>query len=80
MPDTPPSNRDFGRYVAMSQVGMEMVAPIGIGLWVDYYFSVGPWGLIVGTVLGFVGGITHLVLLANQQNAADDRRPKGDPP
>lgn len=57
--------RELGYYFALAQVGVEMVVPLGIGVWLDSLFDWSPWGVIVGTILGFVGGIAHLVMLAN---------------
>ncbi len=66
-----PEGKDLGRYMALGQVGMEMVVPIAVGLAADYFIGWGPWGAIVGTVLGFAGGLTHLIHLANKLNAQD---------
>ena len=66
-----PDGKDLGRYVAIGQVGLEMVVPIGVGLAVDYYLGWAPWGVIVGTVAGFSGGLFHLVHLANKLNQKD---------
>ena len=53
--------RDVRRYMTLSQVGLEMVAPIGLGLLVDYLLGSSPWGVILGAVLGLVGGLVHLI-------------------
>jgi F0F1-type ATP synthase assembly protein I len=74
-----PDGKDLGRYVALGQVGLEMVVPIGIGLAVDYYTGTGPWGVIVGTIVGFAGGLFHLVHLANKLNAEDSRQDSDEP-
>jgi F0F1-type ATP synthase assembly protein I len=58
--------KDLSRYLAISQVGLEMAAPAGIGAALDYYMGWGPWGVIVGAVLGLTVGLIHLVRLANQ--------------
>jgi F0F1-type ATP synthase assembly protein I len=50
----------------MAQAGIEMIVPLGIGVWLDHEFGWTPWATIIGTILGFVGGITHLVMLAHQ--------------
>ena len=70
MPDGPPDERkEMGYYFTLAQVGMEMVAPLVAGALLDRsVWSLAPWGLIGGAVLGFVGGLTHLIMLANQQN------------
>lgn len=74
-----PSNpKAFSRYMAMSQAGLEMVVPIGIGVAVDYYANTGPWGAVVGAVLGFGVGLTHLIILSQQQD--DDKPSKPNRP
>jgi hypothetical protein len=67
-----PNGKDLGRYVALGQVGLEMVVPIGIGLAVDSYLGWGHWGAVVGTILGFMGGLAHLIVLANKLNRKDN--------
>jgi F0F1-type ATP synthase assembly protein I len=59
-------SKDFGRLTAYGQVGMEMVGPIVLGLVIDHYGHTAPWGVVVGAVLGFVGGLIHLIHLSNQ--------------
>jgi F0F1-type ATP synthase assembly protein I len=56
----------MGYYLALAQVGLEMVAPLIAGLILDYYIGWGPWAMIGGAILGFVGGITHIVILSNK--------------
>jgi F0F1-type ATP synthase assembly protein I len=64
-------SREMGRYAALAQVGFEMVAPIVLGLWLDHKFEIGPWGVIVGAVLGLVGGLAHLVVMVRRFEAKD---------
>jgi F0F1-type ATP synthase assembly protein I len=71
--DRPPDAKELGYYLTIAQVGLEMVAMIGIGLLLDHYLGWSPWGLIGGTVFGFVGGLSHLIVLANRQEQR--RRP-----
>ena len=59
--------KQLARYLALSQVGLEMVGPIVLGLLADYYFGWGPWGVLAGAVLGLVGGLAHLVQLSKPQ-------------
>jgi F0F1-type ATP synthase assembly protein I len=68
-----PNGKDLGRYVALGQVGLEMVVPIGIGLLVDYYLDWGHWGAVVGTILGFTGGLAHLIHLVNKLDKLDKK-------
>jgi F0F1-type ATP synthase assembly protein I len=63
-----PGPKELGRYYALAQVGLEMAVPIGIGAYLDYRFGWGPWAAIVGAVLGFGGGMLHLLHLVNQAN------------
>src|SRR5207248_5946661 len=58
--------KELGRYLALAQVGLEMVVPIGVGLALDNYLGWSPWGVIGGAVLGLVGGLAHLVHLAGK--------------
>jgi F0F1-type ATP synthase assembly protein I len=55
--------RTMSRLMSIGQVGMEMVAPIGLGFLLDYYLHTLPWFMIAGAVIGLVGGIVHLVIL-----------------
>lgn len=73
-------------YGELSQVGFEMAAPIGLGAALDYW---GGWAFpvasIVGAVIGLVGGLFHLVSLANRESTIEDdppapaKPPKGTP-
>lgn len=69
-----PDRGEMGRYAALSQIGLEMVAPIVVGLLLDRYFGLTPWALIVGAVLGLVGAFVHLVHLLNKMDANDSDR------
>jgi len=71
MAPTSHDSRAMGKYFALAQVGMEMVAPIVLGLWLDHKFEIGPWGVIVGAVLGLVGGLAHLVVMLRRFEAKD---------
>ena len=71
----PPSPEELGRYFALSQIGLEMVAPIGLGLALDYWLGSSPWGAVIGAILGFVGGIIHLIVLVNQRKEKEESEP-----
>lgn len=79
MPIGPPEDRkELGYYFTLAQVGMEIVAPIGLGVFLDRaVWGWGPWGLIGGAVIGFVGGLTHLVILGNRENGGSGKRGDG---
>ena len=53
----------MARLMTMSQVGFEMAAPIGLGFGCDHLLGTTPIFMIVGAVVGFVGGVYHLVVL-----------------
>jgi F0F1-type ATP synthase assembly protein I len=70
LPELPDRN-EMGRFVALGQIGMEMVVPIVAGLAADHYFGWSPWGVVAGAVLGLVGGFVHLVHLLNKMDSKD---------
>ncbi len=80
MPQGPPDQKPMGYYLALSQVGLEMVAPVGLGAVLDHYLDWSPWGVIVGAVLGLVGGLVHLVVLANRFDQDGSGPSRNQPP
>jgi F0F1-type ATP synthase assembly protein I len=77
MPQEPPDSRELGYYFALAQVGMEMVAPLLLGVYLDYVFDWQPWATVVGALLGFVGGLTHLVMMVQRHDKAGPSKPQG---
>jgi F0F1-type ATP synthase assembly protein I len=78
MPQGPVNPREYGYYISVAQVGMEMAAPIGLGLILDHYLGWSPWGIVGGAVFGLVAGIAHLAMLANRRDDSDSSRPRRD--
>lgn len=80
MPLGLPNSREMGRYFAIAQVGLEMVAPIAIGVLADSYLSWAPWGVVVGVIVGFVGGLAHLLVMLKrfEENGTGKPPPAGD--
>jgi F0F1-type ATP synthase assembly protein I len=76
MPDEMPSPRETGLYFALGQAGIEMVAPLAIGAWLDWQFGLGPWVIVVGAIIGFVGGTIHLIVMAQQIEREQTERKK----
>lgn len=70
--------RQAGKYFALAQVGIEMAALVGLGLWLDNSYGWAPWGVAGGAVLGLVVGLTHLVMISNRLNESDKKPPPGD--
>jgi F0F1-type ATP synthase assembly protein I len=77
MRNKPWNAKEFGYFMSISQIGMEMAVPVALGVLVDLYFNWGPWAAIAGAVLGFTGGLAHLIALVNKSNN-DSSKPKRD--
>jgi hypothetical protein len=75
--------KELTRYTTIAQVGLEMAAPPGIGALIDRYLGIGPWGVVVGAVLGLMLGLLHLVQLVNREEQSAEQRairpPEGAP-
>jgi F0F1-type ATP synthase assembly protein I len=78
MPERPPSPKEMGLYWALAQTGFEMVVPIIGGIILDNYLNCSPWATIGGVVLGFVGSLTHLVVLLRRID--ETKKPPQDSP
>jgi F0F1-type ATP synthase assembly protein I len=71
--------KDLGRYLAIGQVGFEMAGPIALGWLLDSYFRWSPWGVVAGAVIGFVGGMAHLIQLTSpKKKPGKDRANQSD--
>ena len=76
-----PDSKQLARYMELSQIGLEMVAPIGLGALLDYWIGWGPWSVITGAILGLVVGMMHLISFVNRKpdgDAKSDNDSKGD--
>jgi ATP synthase protein I len=71
-----PTPREMGHYVALAQIGMEMVLPAVLGVYLDQWFETIPWITIALGVLGFAIGLYHLVTILNRQDGdrSSDRK------
>jgi F0F1-type ATP synthase assembly protein I len=77
MAQGPLNPKEFGFYVALAQVGIEMVVPIALGFWLDQWIGSMPWATVVGAVVGFAGGLYHLISMVRQHDAGS-KNPKQD--
>ncbi|MBL8799314.1 MAG: AtpZ/AtpI family protein [Planctomycetia bacterium] len=80
MPPGLSNPKEMGRLVALAQVGAEMVVPIVVGVAVDHYWGWSPWGAIIGTVVGFGGGLLHLLAMLKRFEEIDASKRKPDAP
>lgn len=69
-----PDPRQMGRYLALAQVGMEMVVPIGMGVWLDNLLGWLPWLTVLGVILGLTLGLYHIVVLTNRDDVSGGPR------
>lgn len=64
-----PADDYRGLALAITAVA-ELVAPPLAGYWLDARYGWSPWGLAVGGVLGFGGGLAHLTLVGRRAERA----------
>ena len=69
-----PDSKQLAQYMELSQIGLEMVAPIGLGALLDYWMDWGPWSMIVGAILGLVVGMMHLISFVSRKPDGDSKR------
>ena len=74
MPDEQPDRREFYRYIALGQVGLEMVSPIVMGVLLDRWLDSAPCWTVVGALIGFGGGMMHLLAILNQGGKGNGSR------
>ena len=79
MSPDPKESRELGRYFALSQVGVEMVVPIIVGLLLDQWLGTVPWLMLGGIVLGLVGGLIHMLLILKKLDRSDSGPPEQGP-
>jgi F0F1-type ATP synthase assembly protein I len=64
-----PDDRHWGKFASS---GLELAAGIGlgvvVGMWIDRRWHCDPWGLLIGTLLGFTSGMYLLIKDAMKSN------------
>ena len=54
-------------------IGLEMAIPPAGGYWLDLRVGTSPLFVILGAILGFVGGMFHLLQIAGQKGPSQPR-------
>lgn len=68
MPDDQSRSRQMGYLIALGQIGMEMVVPIGLGVALDVWLGTIPLFIVVGVLLGLVGGMVHMMAILKRMD------------
>lgn len=79
MPDQPPRSRTLGYVIALSQIGIEMVVPIALGVGLDQWLGTVPWLMIAGVFLGLFGGLAHMMVILRRMDRRDSPQPPRNP-
>jgi len=70
--------RDMGFYFALAQTGLEMVAPIAVGAFLDSRYGWSPWATAIGAVLGMAGGLWHMLTMIKRHEERQPTQPPRD--
>jgi hypothetical protein len=75
-----PEPKQLGLYVTLAQVGLEMVAPVVVGLVLDFKLGWMPWSTVVGAVFGLVIGLWHMVMVLHPpKGPGSSQQPRNEP-
>jgi F0F1-type ATP synthase assembly protein I len=69
MAEKPPSS--WAYLLGLSQVGLEMVVPIGLGVLLDLYFQTTPWLMVIGVAAGLLVGWVQITTLLRRLDRAE---------
>lgn len=71
-----PSEKEMtalARIGQISQIGIEMAIPAGVGVALDYWLSTLPWFTIIGALIGPVLGFIHLLSILRPSPTTDKK-------
>jgi F0F1-type ATP synthase assembly protein I len=77
VPLGPPNSKELRFYLALAQVGTEMVGPMLLGLLLDYAFGWLPWATVIGLIVGAIGSMTHMITML-QRRDREERQSKSE--
>lgn len=60
--------RRRGGEISLAGMGLDLAASVGVGLllgwWIDRRFETGPWGVLICSSIGIIGGLLNFVRAA----------------
>ena len=65
-------------YQGASEAVVSVLIAAGIGYWIDGRFETSPFGLLIGTMIGFASMVLRLLRLGKQLEALGDPATGGD--
>ena len=69
--------------MAYAGLGAELAGGIAgfvlLGYWLDWYFGIGPTGVVAGGIVGCVGGMVHLIRRAYEMQRRFGRPARPNP-
>jgi F0F1-type ATP synthase assembly protein I len=72
------ARRQGQAYQAAFEAVVAILIAAGIGYWVDERYGISPWGLLVGTALGFGSFVLRLLRLGRQLGVTDAGEEAGE--
>ena len=64
------SQRKRGAQVSLAGMGFDLAAAVGVGAllgwWIDRRYDTGPWGVLVCSSIGIVGGLLNFIRAAQR--------------
>jgi F0F1-type ATP synthase assembly protein I len=80
MPGDEPRFGQVGYLLALGQVGIEMVVPIGLGILLDVWLHSAPVFILIGVVLGLAGGLLHMLMILKRMERSESEKPPRESP
>jgi F0F1-type ATP synthase assembly protein I len=62
--------------LSLASIGFDLTAAVGVGAllgwWIDRRFETGPWGVLICSTIGIVGGLLNFVRAAQAAARRDE--------